>query len=137
MDFSTTTLETLESAKEFFQAMGCSAFHMSRDYPVRYAEYLKLDVPKEKQLEWIRDSVAQAAASLNSTTTKPSHLWHIHCSMEELVQSLGTVESLRQISLVSKTALVYDLSANGESHNSQGRRPWNMSQDDLYRPVGP
>ncbi len=97
MDFSTTTIDTIDRAREYFQAMGCSSFHMSREYPDRYDEYCRLAVPNETEREWTYEAVAQAAARLGSTTTKPSELWQIHSRMEDLVQQLKTVDSLRQI----------------------------------------
>lgn len=97
MDFAKTTIDTTDRAKEYFQAMGCSSFHMSREYPSRYDEYRRLAISEELELEWTSEAVAQAVSNLNNRKTKPSDLWHIHSQMEDLVQQLKTVESLRQI----------------------------------------
>jgi hypothetical protein len=103
MDFATTTIDTLDRAKEYFQAMGCSSFHMSREYPDRYDEYRSLAISKEVEREWTCEEVAQATAKLNNRKTKPSDLWHIHSGMEALVQQLKTVDSVRQIYEATKT----------------------------------
>lgn len=97
MDFATTTIDTVDRAKEYFQAMGCNSFHMCREYPERYNEYRSLVISKELEREWTCEAFAQVAARLSNRATKPSDLWHIHSSMDDLVRNLKTSESLRQI----------------------------------------
>jgi len=97
MDFSTTKIDTIERAKEFFQSLGCSSFHMSREYPNWYDEYRKLGISREIEREWTSDSLAQSAAILRNKKTKRRDLWHIYARTEELVQSLKSPEALREI----------------------------------------
>lgn len=98
VDFSNTTIDTLDRAREFFQAMGCSSFHMTREYPERLEEYRKLGISEETEREWTLDNIARGVARLGDRkATKPSQLWQVHSRMEDLVQLLKTSEALRLI----------------------------------------
>ena len=48
-------IKTVEQAKEYFGAMGCSHFHMGREFPQRYDEYRKLNIPKQTETEWQKE----------------------------------------------------------------------------------
>ncbi len=97
MDIATTKIDTITRAKKYFQAMGCSSFHMSREYPDRYHEYRRLAISEKLEREWTCEAIACAATKLNNRKTRPSDLWHIHSQMEDLVQQLQTVDTLWQI----------------------------------------
>jgi hypothetical protein len=45
-------IQTLEQAKAFFVSMGCSAFHMDREFPERSKEFRELRIPERLQSEW-------------------------------------------------------------------------------------
>jgi len=45
-------IRTIEQAKEFFKAMGCSHFHMDRELPKRSQEYKLLNISKQTEAEW-------------------------------------------------------------------------------------
>jgi hypothetical protein len=97
MDFHTTKINTVERAKQYFKAMGCNYFHMCREYPDRYNEYLKLALPKKLEREWTNAEIAQASVKLNNLETNPNDLWRIHSDMENLVQQRKTKAALRVI----------------------------------------
>ena len=55
--FDNTKIQTIEDAKRYFQSMGCSHFHMSREYPERYTEYEALEITKAQETEWRQDEI--------------------------------------------------------------------------------
>lgn len=103
MDFSAKPINSTKRAKAYFQAMGCSSFHMSRGYPERYDEYCRLGITTETENEWTRESVEDAFGSLCKTSTKKADLWHIHSRMEDLVQQLKTEDALVRIFVATET----------------------------------
>lgn len=48
---------TLEQARCFFKGMGCSGFHMSREYPDRYNEYRQLNIGRETENLWRQEVI--------------------------------------------------------------------------------
>ncbi len=97
MDFTTTKIDSAERAMAFFQAMGCRAFHMSREYPERYDEYKQLAIPRATEREWTYDSMNKMFNELRASNTKRSDLWSLHSSMETLAQDLKTEDALQQV----------------------------------------
>ena len=88
-------IQNIEDAKSYFHSMGCSHFHMCREYPKRYNEYKTLNVSSEQELEWRKESLDQMASRLEEI--EPKELWATHSSMENLVQELKTRNSLERI----------------------------------------
>jgi hypothetical protein len=88
-------IKDLEAAKCYFQAMGCSHFHMFREYPDRYNEYKVLNISSEMEFEWRQDSLEALAASFRDKP--PKDFWWIHSRMDELVRSLKTPEAVSVI----------------------------------------
>ncbi|MBK9388307.1 MAG: hypothetical protein IPN34_26095 [Planctomycetes bacterium] len=46
MSHSPRPLRTMEDARAFFQVMGCTSFHRSREDPEIRAQYLALEIPR-------------------------------------------------------------------------------------------
>lgn len=74
-----------DAAKRYFQSMGCSSFHMTRENPQRYSEYRGLNIPKSKETEWTREEILSALERLHSVDTPHKELWSIHSSVTTLV----------------------------------------------------
>jgi len=55
MTFTNEPINDLEEARKYFIAMGCSHFHMTREYPQRYKEYRALDIDPSIESEWIKE----------------------------------------------------------------------------------
>jgi hypothetical protein len=97
MDFTGIHIDSIDQAKEYFKEMGCSHFHMSREYPERYDEYIDLHIPIYLETEWINESVNELLERIHDFNTKKNDLWWLHSRQENLVQSLKTVEALQSI----------------------------------------
>jgi hypothetical protein len=54
MPDSTQNIRNLEDAESFFLSMGCSYFHMEREFPEQYAQYRSLSIPDETETKWRR-----------------------------------------------------------------------------------
>lgn len=79
-------LKTPEDAKRYFQEMGCSHFHMCREWPARYDEYRRLGISKETELEWTVEECRAVIARLKSGELKPEELWTQHFHLATLVE---------------------------------------------------
>lgn len=55
MSFSNEPIKNLEQAKSYFISMGCSGFHMAREYPNRYKEYKALHIDPSIESDWIKE----------------------------------------------------------------------------------
>jgi len=70
MDFTNESINDIEQAKKYFIAMGCSHFHMTREYPQRAKEYITLDIDPEIESEWRKEEFEKRIE--NFQTIKPS-----------------------------------------------------------------
>jgi hypothetical protein len=86
-------IKTIQQAKEFFQAMGCSGFHMYREYPNRYKEYERLHISKQTETEWRKEEFDKYYVSIMGNTD-PDSLWMLYSSMESLLYSLKAETTL-------------------------------------------
>ena len=64
---------TVEQAKEYFMKMGCSHFHMAREFPQRYEEYKQLEITKQVEINWILERFNEHYVALFENTDKDSH----------------------------------------------------------------
>lgn len=55
MTFTNEPISDLDQARKYFIAMGCSHFHMTREYPQRAKEYRALNIDPEIESEWIKE----------------------------------------------------------------------------------
>lgn len=78
-------ITTVDAAKRYFQSMGCSHFHMSREIPQRYSEYRGLNIPKSQEAEWAREEILALFDGLRSEETPRKDLWSIHSAVTTLV----------------------------------------------------
>jgi hypothetical protein len=90
-DFEPIT--TIEQAKVYFCAMGCSHFHMAREYPERYREYQKLKISRETEHEWRSEQFDTYYASIMENTAAED-LWAVHSRMYDLFAELRTHPAL-------------------------------------------
>jgi len=97
MDFETAPINSIEQAKEFFQAMGCSHFHMGREYPQRYEEYRNLSIPKHLERKWTYEAFYEYIHTLRTSTTQLDDLWRIHSRAADLAEQLEAEDALKGI----------------------------------------
>lgn len=86
-------ITTIQQAKEFFRAMGCSHFHMDREYPNRAREYSRLRVSKQIEKQWTQEQFDEYCARIMENTDVNS-LRMLHSSMERLLLSLKSQTAL-------------------------------------------
>lgn len=89
-------IDSIQQAKEYFKAMGCSHFHMSREYPERYKEYEKLNISKSKEAEWREEEVDKYYSCILENKDN-TNLWWIHSRIADLVESLKTRRVLEKL----------------------------------------
>lgn len=78
-------ITTIAEAKRFFQAMGCSSFHMAREYPEHYDQYRALGISKDTEAEWTVEVITAAIEQLKGGGTDPTELWVIHSRLADLI----------------------------------------------------
>ena len=81
--------------------MCCSHFHMCREYPQRYDEYMKLNIAKEKETEWRLEELDKYYDDVLSNKENAS-LRIIHSSAAELVAMIKTADALRKTLLITQ-----------------------------------
>lgn len=74
----TEPIRSVEQAKEYFISMGCSHFHMVREYPERYEEYRRLNITKQTETEWRTEQVIDFCNQIIGNGYDFSQLWIIH-----------------------------------------------------------
>ena len=98
-------ITSLADAKVYFQTMGCSHFHMCREYPERYREYQVLNATESQETKWTEEKLEDLRLQSSSSETDSKILWEIHSSMEDLVSTLKTIASLE---CIHKTTLLIE-----------------------------
>lgn len=76
--------------------MGCSHFHMFREYPTRSAEYDRLRIPKETEKEWTQEQFDEYYAQIMENAPGTC-LWVLHSSMESLLYTLHSQDALMKM----------------------------------------
>lgn len=94
-------IKTTRQAKEFFKAMGCSHFHMDREYPERSKEYGQLDISKLAETEWRKEQFDEYYVSIMENQ-EASSLWKLHSRMADLFEALETETALIQMLEVTR-----------------------------------
>ena len=89
-------IKTIQQAKEFFMAMGCSGFHMDREHPERYSEYKKLNISTQTEKEWIQEQFSKYYDQIMEASDANS-LWILHSAMERLLASISSQVALSKM----------------------------------------
>ncbi len=84
----------LEDARRFFQEMGCSHFHMSREYPEKYEQYRTFLIPEQIESKWRQESIYQTKDKLLDSATPKGDLWFMHSQVAELAEVQKSTETL-------------------------------------------
>jgi len=84
MTFKNEPISDLEQAREYFIAMGCSHFHMTREYPQRAKEYRDLDIDPELESEWIKEEFEKKIEDFYSI--QPSGYGSYLSSLDSLIE---------------------------------------------------
>ena len=72
---------TINEAKEFFISMGCSEFHMCREYPNKYTEYQALGISTSLEQQWTMESfINEYDKVLNEQYSESLWCWHSACT---------------------------------------------------------
>jgi len=95
------SIKTIEQAKEYFTIMGCSHFHMMREFPQRYDEYKKLKISEQTEFEWRKGSFYETSSDIRDNTDR-SFLWILHSNMYDLYAELRAKEELIEMLEVTK-----------------------------------
>jgi hypothetical protein len=90
------SIKTLEQAKDYFMFMECSPFHMAREYPKRYKEYMELHIPEQTENKWRKERFYEIYSGIMSSSDK-SFLWHLHWRMSQLYGYIRSNEELLKI----------------------------------------
>jgi hypothetical protein len=94
-------ITTIQQAKDFFRAMGCSHFHMDREYPGRANEYRRLHISKQTEKEWMQEQFDEYYVSIVENTNSVP-LWSLHSSMYDLLLSIKTDAALLKMLEVTR-----------------------------------
>ena len=98
---SITPIKNVEQAKEYFKTMGCSHFHMAREYPQRYEEYKQLNISSQQESEWRGEQLDEYYEMvMNKTNRNP--FWVVHSNMAELAEILRTEDALEKVLVVTQ-----------------------------------
>ena len=89
--------EAVQQAKEFFQSMGCSHFHMARENPGRYNKYKQLGISKQTEVKWTEEKFDEYYTWFIDNPTADS-MWKIYSVyMYELFLALRTDTALAKM----------------------------------------
>ncbi len=84
MAFSNEPIKNFEQAKRYFISMGCSLFHMMREYPQRFDEYKALDIDPSIESEWIKEEFENKIENINAIPT--NEYGHFLRSLDSMIE---------------------------------------------------
>ena len=91
-----TPIGSIEQAKEYFRSMGCSHFHMAREFPERYNEYKKLNIPQQTELTWRIERFDEIYSAIMENKNN-ERLWWLHSELYDLYRDIKTDNELIKI----------------------------------------
>ena len=94
-------ITSIQQAKSFFQPMGCSHFHMDREYPNRAKEYKHLGISKQMEKEWTQEKFDEHYVRIMENSD-PASLWILHSAMENLLTSIKSESALEKMLKATK-----------------------------------
>lgn len=89
-------ITTIEQAKEFYIANGCSEFHMWHDHTPRYEEYKALEISKETQQAWRVEHSKNIFKELKKSSGEKAY-WLLNNYLEVFTLSYGNVKKLYRV----------------------------------------
>jgi len=89
-------IRTVDQAKAYFRAMGCSHMHMAREFPERYEEYRALSISQQTEREWRLEQFNEYYATIMENPD-PILLWNLHADMYRLFESLRSETALARM----------------------------------------
>lgn len=89
-------IKSIENAKAYFFAMGCSHFHMSRESFDRYAEYKSLNISEETEAAW-RKEKTEAMFSAFPYDDEKSFLLYFSSLRDQIEGTSEEIECLANI----------------------------------------
>jgi len=98
-------ITTVQQAKEFFKAMGCSYFHMDREFPERSREYRNLNISKQTEAEWQKEEIEKDYVNITENNSNVP-IWNLHSRMYDLFDELKTSDTL--ITMLNATRHIRD-----------------------------
>lgn len=96
-DWNILRIDRFEEAKQYFQEMGCSHFHMAREHPDRYDEYTGLQIPKDLEAEWRQETLNNLKSELIGVRGVKTDLWMLHAWAADLAETEHSAEALEAI----------------------------------------
>ena len=87
-------LFTLIDAEKAFKAYGCTHFHMSRDEPELYSKYRNLNISKECEWQWTKESFVELCKQQSNNLSPDKDLWWQNSRATELAEYLHNKEIL-------------------------------------------
>jgi hypothetical protein len=92
---------TMADGEKLFKSYGCTHFHMYRDEPNLHEEYVELNISKEQEREWTRDSFYDLIDSLSAPSTAAENLWWVHSRATTLAEYLREKEVIQTLNEAS------------------------------------
>ena len=89
-------IKTIEQARNYFIYMGCSRFHMGREYPHRYAEYEQLNISAQTENEWRKDEFYTVCSRIMQNPGRDP-MWKLHSDLYNLFDYLRTEDELKKL----------------------------------------
>ena len=87
-DIAQKPIKNIEDAKNYFKAMGCSAFHISREDFDRRDEYYALKISNETEADWRREAIEDLFENYGNDL-EPDERWLHYSYLSDLVISQG------------------------------------------------
>jgi hypothetical protein len=94
-------IRTIEQAKEYYKAMGCSHFHLDREDKERAQEYYSLKISKKSEAAWTEEQFNEFYLYIIEGKKKDL-LWSIHARMNDLFEQSSTNTGLTKMLEVTK-----------------------------------
>lgn len=76
-------IKNREQAKKYFVSMGCSSFHMLREYPQRFEEYKALNIDPSIESEWIKEEFENKLENFHMIS--PNNYGHFLRSLDSII----------------------------------------------------
>lgn len=95
-------VKTLDDARRIFESVDGSLYHMMRDDPDRWGEYLALKIDDARERQWRRDMITKLSGRSLNPATDAKELWWLHSRLERMCRDQDDAESVLKIYEVTR-----------------------------------
>jgi len=110
--FNSNHIDTLDKAKQAYILCGCNKYHMWHDYTDRLKEYEALNIPREIELEWMKEQFSIEIKTLKILHNEGKEWWYGYSNLVDKLSSLKDRTLFEEVISISEDIATESIDLN-------------------------